>query len=72
MSEVIATNVVKQQNGYRFIAGLFGKQILQISSVCQDWDTNSGYDSGPEYTSWRNATRWEAENFLREKAEQCQ
>jgi len=66
MNEVIATNVIKAKTGYRFITGLFGKQILQVSNVYQDWDTNSGLDGGPEYINWRNATRWEAEELLKD------
>lgn len=65
MGEVIATNSIKTKTGYRFISRFLGKQILQVSSTCQDWDTNTGHDSGPEYTNWRNATRWESEEFLR-------
>ena len=64
MSRVIGTQVIEKK-GYRFKSGMFGKQILQVGSLCQDWDTNSGQNDGPQYVSWNNADRYEAEEFLK-------
>ena len=49
---------------YRFRSNFFNKQILQIGYECKDWDTNTGHDEGPIYTSWSDATRQEAEELI--------
>ena len=60
MNQVIGIYVVKTNTGFRFKTGWFGKQILQVSDICQSWDTNIGCDVGPEFVSWRNASKEEA------------
>ena len=30
-------------------------KVLQIGIVCQDWDTNTGQDVGPQYLHWSDA-----------------
>ena len=62
MNIVTGTSTL-QKVGYRFRSGLFGKQILQIGTLCQDWDTNSGMDEGPSYVSWKDADRYEADEI---------
>lgn len=66
MAEVIGTLAVTNKLGHRFRANIFGKQILQVGTLVQDWDTNTGRDDGPEYVNWRDANRYEAESLVRD------
>ena len=72
MDQVIGIIVVETNTGYRFKTGWFGKQILQVSDICQSWDTNMGCNVGPEFLSWRNATKKEADDTFLKKLSKVQ
>lgn len=45
----------------KFPFSKYMKSVLQVGVWCQDWDTNSGHDVGPQYIHWRDA------NFIQKK-----
>ena len=55
----LAITILKTNTGHRFKSGWFGKQILQVSDICQSWNTITGLNVGPEFVSWRNASKKE-------------
>ena len=62
--EVINTMTVSTKKHFRFRQNVFGHQILQIGHPSKDWDTNTGRDVGLKYVAWRDASRYEAEEYL--------
>lgn len=55
MAQVIDT-MYKEYIGWGYRKVRFSnKYIIQICIRCQDWDTNTGMNDGPEYEKWVDA-----------------
>ncbi len=65
MAPVIARRTVETKVGYRTRTSLFGKQILQVATKLQDWDTNSGRDDGKSYIVWLDTDEHESAEFFK-------